>query len=132
MIRDDAVKVYPEIARSDTLLYVSRIKYGGYDTVMKTMLERAIPVQQSFIRLVDGETHHIPVSYTHLDVYKRQDCSFPAGTAAGGSHPTGDAWLLCQIKKIWHEENKNVLIYLDVSSILFPVGISGGVCHREQ
>ena len=45
VIRDDAVKVYPEIARSDTLLYVSRIKYGGYDTVMKTMLERAIPVQ---------------------------------------------------------------------------------------
>ena len=59
VIRDDAVKVYPEIARSDTLLYVSRIKYGGYDTVMKTMLERAIPVQQAFIRLVDGETHHI-------------------------------------------------------------------------
>lgn len=54
VIRDDAVKVYPEIARSDTLLYVSRIKYGGYDTVMKTMLERAIPVQQAFIRLVDG------------------------------------------------------------------------------
>ena len=58
VIRDDAVKVYPEIARSDTLLYVSWIKYGGYDTVMKTMLERAIPVQQAFIRLVDGETHH--------------------------------------------------------------------------
>ena len=30
------------------------------------------------------------------------------------------------------EENKNVLTYLDVSSILFSVGISGGVCHREQ
>ena len=27
---------------------------------------------------------------------------------------------------------KNVLIYLDVSSILFSVGISGGVCQREQ
>ena len=25
---------------------------------MKTMLERAIPIQQAFIRLVDGETHH--------------------------------------------------------------------------
>lgn len=25
---------------------------------MKTMLERAIPVQQAFIRVVDGETHH--------------------------------------------------------------------------
>lgn len=59
VIRDDAVKVYPEIAKSNTLLYVSHIKYGGYDTVMKTMLERAIPVQQAFIRLVNGETHHV-------------------------------------------------------------------------
>ena len=59
VIRDDAVKVYPDIAKSDTLLYVTRIKYGGYDTVMKTMLERAIPVQQAFIRLVNGETHHV-------------------------------------------------------------------------
>ena len=41
VIRDDAVKVYPYIAQSDTLLYISRIKYGGYDTVMKTMLERS-------------------------------------------------------------------------------------------
>lgn len=59
VIRDDAVKVYPVLARSDTALYVSRVRYGGYDTVMKTMLERAIPVQQAFIRLLDGETHHV-------------------------------------------------------------------------
>lgn len=59
VIRDDAVKVYPDIAKSDTLLYISCIKYGGYDTIMKTMLERAIPVQQAFIRLVAGETHHV-------------------------------------------------------------------------
>lgn len=59
VIRDDAVKVYPLIAKSDTLLYISRIKYGSYDTVMKTMLERAIPVQKAFIRLVNGETHHV-------------------------------------------------------------------------
>lgn len=59
VIRDDAVGVYPRIAASDRVLYVSRVKYGSYDTVMKTMLERAIPVQQAFIRLVDGETHHL-------------------------------------------------------------------------
>lgn len=59
VIRDDAVKVYPCIAQSDKLLYVSRIKYGGYDSIMKTMLERAIPVQQAFIRILDGETHHV-------------------------------------------------------------------------
>ena len=59
VIRDDAVRVYPRIAESDRVLYVSRVRYGGYDTVMKTMLERAIPIQQAFIRLHQGETHHI-------------------------------------------------------------------------
>ncbi|MDR3767580.1 MAG: NAD(P)H-dependent oxidoreductase [Butyricicoccus sp.] len=59
VIRDDAVRVYPLIAASDHVLYISRIHYGSYDTTMKTMLERAIPVQQAFIRLVQGETHHV-------------------------------------------------------------------------
>lgn len=59
VIRDDATRVYPLIAASDSVLYVSRIKYGGYDTIMKTMLERAIPVQQAFLRIVQGETHHV-------------------------------------------------------------------------
>lgn len=59
VIRDDAVDVYPLIAASEKVIYVSRIRYGSYDTVMKTMLERAIPVQQAFIRLLNGETHHV-------------------------------------------------------------------------
>lgn len=59
VIRDDAVQVYPLIAQSEAVLYVSRIKYGGYDTTMKTMLERAIPIQQAFLRLVEGEIHHV-------------------------------------------------------------------------
>lgn len=59
VIRDDAVDVYPRIAKSDQVLYVSRVTFGCYDTPMKTMLERAIPVQQAFIRLYHGETHHV-------------------------------------------------------------------------
>lgn len=59
VIRDDATNVYPLIAASDEVIYVSRVKYGGYDVIMKTMLERAIPIQQAFIRLVHGETHHV-------------------------------------------------------------------------
>lgn len=59
VIRDDAVGVYPCIAKSDEVLYISYVKYGCYDTTMKTMLERAIPVQQAFIRLLNGETHHV-------------------------------------------------------------------------
>ena len=58
VIRDDAVSVYPLIARSSDLIYVSRIFCGSYDVPMKTMLERAIPIQQAFLRLVQGEIHH--------------------------------------------------------------------------
>lgn len=59
VIRDDAVKVYPLIAQSDRVIYVSRVKYGSYDSIMKTMLERAIPIQKAFIQLYRGETHHM-------------------------------------------------------------------------
>lgn len=59
VIRDDAVQIYPLIAESRLVLYISKLKYGGYDTPMKTMLERAIPIQQAFIRLLHGETHHV-------------------------------------------------------------------------
>ena len=59
VIRDDATRIYPLIARSRRLLYVTRVRYGGYDVPMKTLLERCIPVQQPFIRIVDGETHHV-------------------------------------------------------------------------
>lgn len=59
VIRDDAVNIYPRMAAADRVMYISRVRYGGFDTVMKTMLERAIPVQQAFIRLHHGQTHHI-------------------------------------------------------------------------
>lgn len=59
VIRDDAATIYPLIAKSDSVIYVTHVKYGGYDQTMKAMLERAIPIQQAFIRLVDGETHHV-------------------------------------------------------------------------
>lgn len=59
VIRDDATKVYPFIAESSSVIYVGHIKYGGYDSVMKTMIERAIPIQQAFIRIHRGETHHV-------------------------------------------------------------------------
>ena len=64
VIRDDATRIYPCIAASDRLLYVSRLRYGCYDTVMKTMLERAIPVQQAFIRIHCRETHHVQRAVT--------------------------------------------------------------------
>ena len=67
VIRDDAVKIYPLIAQSRRLLYVSHVRYGSYDTTMKTMLERAIPVQQAFIRVHHGETHHVQRAVVEKD-----------------------------------------------------------------
>ena len=67
VIRDDAVSVYPLIARSSDLIYVSRIFCGSYDVPMKTMLERSIPVQQAFIRLYHGETHHMQRAVVEKD-----------------------------------------------------------------
>ena len=34
VIRDDATKIYPLIAKSEEVVYVSRVKYGSYDTPM--------------------------------------------------------------------------------------------------
>ncbi|MGL5540195.1 MAG: flavodoxin family protein [Erysipelotrichaceae bacterium] len=59
VIRDDASTIYPLIAQSKRLLYVTKVLYGGYDLPMKTMLERSLPLQQAFIRLVHGEAHHV-------------------------------------------------------------------------
>ena len=59
VIRDDAIHVYPLIAKSQNLMLVSRIVFGGFDTIMKTMLERALPIQQPFMRLHHGEIHHV-------------------------------------------------------------------------
>ena len=59
IIRDDATSIYPKIAKSENIIYISKVKYGSYDLPMKTMLERAIPIQQAFIRLYHNEAHHI-------------------------------------------------------------------------
>ena len=59
VIRDEAVKIYPLIAQSEKVLYISHIVYGSYDVALKTMFERAIPIQQAFIRILDNETHHV-------------------------------------------------------------------------
>ena len=58
-IRDDATKVYPIIAQSEHIIYVTNTVFGTYDTPMKTILERSIPIQKAFIRIHNNETHHV-------------------------------------------------------------------------
>ena len=59
VIRDDALQIYPLIARSRRVLYVSRVVFGSWAPPMKAMLERSLPIQQAFLRPHMGETHHV-------------------------------------------------------------------------
>ena len=59
IIKDDAQLIYPNVAHSENLIYVTKIAYGTYDTTLKIFLERCLPTQQPFIREYNGETHHV-------------------------------------------------------------------------
>lgn len=59
VIRDDQVLIYPKIAMSKEIVYISRVRYGCYDVPFKIMLERCLPLQQPFLRVFQHETHHV-------------------------------------------------------------------------
>lgn len=59
VLRDDACDIYPCVAHSDHIVYVSRLLYGSYDAPIKRLLERSLPTQQAFLRQYKGETHHV-------------------------------------------------------------------------
>lgn len=65
VLRDDANQITRDIARSEELIFVSKVRYGGYDSTLKKMLERAIPLQQAFIRIHNNETHHVQRDVKH-------------------------------------------------------------------
>ena len=87
VIRDDAVQIYPLIAESRRVLYISKLKYGGYDTPMKTMLERAIPIQQAFIRLLTGKLTMCSAGW-----YPSRPPSWPMGRAPHRNRPSFGNW----------------------------------------
>ena len=72
-IRDRPNLSQEDLARISVPVWVTA---GQRDVIRKEHTKRiaeAIPV--SGLRIAQGESHssYVPVSYTHLDVYKRQD-----------------------------------------------------------
>jgi multimeric flavodoxin WrbA len=59
VIRDDATKIYPLIAKAERMLVISKIFLACYDLPMKRLIERSLPNQQPFIRIYKAETHHV-------------------------------------------------------------------------
>lgn len=58
VIRDDQVLIYPKIATAKEIVYICKVKYGCFDVAFKRMLERCLPLQQPFLKVLNNETHH--------------------------------------------------------------------------
>lgn len=73
VINDDARMICDLVAQCEHLMIVSRLMLGCYALPMKRLIERLLPNQQPFIRVHEGETHHVqrymrPV-YLHVVAY---------------------------------------------------------------
>ena len=55
---DEQRKICTDIARSDLIILITPITFGGYSSELKKGLDRFIPVLLPFFRKYNGETHH--------------------------------------------------------------------------
>ena len=58
ILKDDGNKVAHEYINSDTIIFLSRITFGGYQSELKYAIDRLIPLILPFFRQYHGETHH--------------------------------------------------------------------------
>jgi len=56
--KDCANTICGQEVQSDTVIFLSKITYGGYSYDVKSFLDRSIPNISPFFEIVDGEMHH--------------------------------------------------------------------------
>ncbi len=64
VIDDSGREVAERMAKSDLVIYLSPVTFGGYSSELKKALDRAIPLVLPFFIKIDGEIHH-PPRYEH-------------------------------------------------------------------
>ncbi len=83
---DAGREVAARIARSDLLVYLTPVTFGGYSSELKKALDHAIPILQPFLRKSGADTRH-PQRYE-----RRRDLlavgTVPAGQAGGAEART--------------------------------------------
>ena len=62
IINDAQTRIYSEMARSDLIILVTPITFGGYSSELKKSLDRFIPDLLPFFKKFGSEIHH-PVRY---------------------------------------------------------------------
>lgn len=60
--RDAMDAILPRLARSEAVLWITPVAYGGYGYHLKKALDRSIPVLLPFFTVIGGEVHH-PTRY---------------------------------------------------------------------
>lgn len=57
-VNDDNRDIAASIVASDLLVYLTPVRFGGYSSVLKRMVDHQIQNISPFFATVDGETHH--------------------------------------------------------------------------
>jgi multimeric flavodoxin WrbA len=60
IIKDAARDVSRAIIRSDVVIFLSPVTFGGYSSELKKALDRSICLILPFFKQIDGEIHHKP------------------------------------------------------------------------
>jgi multimeric flavodoxin WrbA len=58
VIEDEQRSVCVDMARSDVVILITPVTFGGYSSELKKGMDRIIPVLLPFFRKYGGETHH--------------------------------------------------------------------------
>jgi len=56
--KDDMVQVYPEIVRSDWLIFVSPLIAGFVSSTLKKVNDRMVALIHPYLKIIQGECHH--------------------------------------------------------------------------
>ena len=59
-IRDDEERILRAVVRSEILVWLTPITFGGYSSALKKALDRIIPISLPFFIKSHGEIHHPP------------------------------------------------------------------------
>jgi multimeric flavodoxin WrbA len=60
VIDDSGRKIAEAAIRSDLLILITPVTFGGYSSELKKAMDRLIPLLSPFFQKIDGEVHHRP------------------------------------------------------------------------
>ncbi|MBE0467571.1 MAG: flavodoxin family protein [Candidatus Desulforudis sp.] len=60
VIKDDAREVAGKVVRSDLVVLITPVTFGGYSAELKKIMDRLIPLISPFFTKIRGEVHHKP------------------------------------------------------------------------